>query len=537
MTQDAPKNESEWMEYCIAEAQDGRPRPFIERYLVIRGESGDLIPFEYNRVQADYDSHRSVRDVKNKPRKVGFSTQTLAEFYTYSITIPEFESIILHYDAEEAEALFRSVRRFHDNLPEKIRPKTDTDRSNALSFPAGNSLIQVQTAGGRRKGRGRTPSALLIDEFAHYDDSVADEIYTSIINSMPIDAPIVIQSTPNGVGNKFYSIFVEAMNRQNNWRPHFYPWMFMPEKYTLPYGSPYALEADQGVFAYTDEESTLIDRWNEDHPEFPIGMDNARWRRLKISEQKERFKQEFPEDEISCFIATTETVFDTILLNKMITKVRRPIEQELSGNYRIWRKPASGQNYVIGVDCGEGIQGRDYSVAVIGTTGGRVDAVLSGIYGQTEFAQLVHNVALQYNMAFVLNERQGAFTFQHVLYNNIGYKNVYKHREGARNPLDAPLGLPTTGGERGSKMRMIEAMRTAMQSEMFQCEDMEVLRELVEFKRLKDGSYGAPSGSHDDKAMAAMLYLLACDQRPTYSQLANPTAKRIALSYPEGVLV
>lgn len=537
MTADAPKNELEWMEFAIAEAQAGRPRVFIERYLIIRDEGGNLIPFHYNRVQSDYDAHRSVRDIKNKPRKIGFSTQTLAEFYTFAITIPEFEGMILHYDSEEAAALFRIIRRFHDNLPDKLRPTPDTDRSNALGFPVLNSIVEVQTAGGRRKGRGRTPSALLIDEFAHYDDSVAEEIYTSIVNSMPIEAPIVMQSTPNGVGNKFYSTFVEAINRQNNWRAHFYPWMFMPEKYALPYGSSFALEADQGEFAYTNEEDVLINSWNAEHPDMSIGMDNIRWRRLKISEQKERFKQEFPEDPISCFIATTETVLDTIALNKLIAVARKSIEQRLSGNYRIWRKPASGQQYCIGVDCGEGIQGRDNSVAIIGTNAGRVDAVISGIYGQTEFAQLVHDAAIEYNLAFVLNERQGAFTFQHVLYNNLGYKNVYKHREGSKNPLDAPLGLPTTGGEKGSKMRMIEQMRTALQAGSFLCEDLEVLRELVEFKRQKDGSYGAPAGSHDDKAMASMLYLLACDNKPTYGQLANPGRSRIAVHYPEGVFI
>jgi len=531
-------NDSEETEWCIAETQAGRPRPFIEKFLWIRDEQDRLVPLRYNRIQADYDQRASSRNIKVKPRKIGFTTQEMAEMYAYAVTMPNFQGIALTYDAEETNYLFGMIHLFHEMLSPALRPKTSSHTATGINFEASNSRIEVQTAGGGRKGRGRTPSRVLIDELAQYDERVQDDIWTAIVNSTPISATISAQSTPKGIGNKFHSEFVRAVDGQSRWEYFFYPWMWLSDKHSLQHDSPDVRPEDRGAINYTEEEHDLVLGWNREHPENPIGEDNVRWRRMKISEDPDSFRQEFPEDSISCFLATTETVFPTEELNRLVGRATNPIDTRLSGSWKIWRRPEAGRRYVIGVDCANGIVGGDNSSAVIGTVDGRVDAVVAGIYGQTEMAQIVYNAAQEYNDAFVLNERQNAFEFQRIITNQLGHRNIYHHREGMgfRPEHELPLGFPTTGGASGGKQRLIEAMRTSLRSDGFNCPDMETLRELVEYKQHRDGSYGAPVGRHDDRAMAAMLYLVGVGTQPANIRRPTTNQSRAAVVYPDGVL-
>ena len=530
--------EAEHTEWCIVEAQEGRPRPFIEKFLWIRDEQEQLVPLTYNAIQADYDSARTSRNIKAKPRKVGFTTQEMAEMYTYAILVPNFQGIALTYDSEETNYLFGMVTLFHDMLPKALRPKTSSHTTTGIQIEATNSRVEVQTAGGGRKGRGRTPSKVLIDELAQYDERVQDEIWTAIVNSTPLSATISAQSTPKGIGNKFHGEFVRALDGGSRWAYFFYPWMWLLEKHALPPGSLDALPMDREAIQYTEEEFDLVNRWNGEHSEMSIGEDNIRWRRMKISEDPDSFKQEYPEDPVSCFLATTETVFPTEELNRLVGRATEPIETRLSGRWKVWRRPEPGRHYVISADCANGIVGGDNAAATIGTTEGRIDGVIAGIYGQTEFAQIVYQAHLEYNGAFIINERQNAFEFQRILLNQLGVKNIYRHREGAgfKPEHDLPLGFPTTGGASGGKQRLIETMRTALKSDGFICPDIETLRELVEYKQHRDGTYGAPSGRHDDRAMAAMLYTVGLGTQPARMRPGGNTQSRVAVAYPQEVM-
>jgi len=534
-----PKTDSEWMEYTIAETQAGRPRAFIERYLYIRDEFEQIVPLKYNRIQADYDAHQTSRDIKLKPRKIGFSTQEMAEMYVRAITAPNFQGLALTYDGDETDYLFGMVSLFHESLPAKLRPKTSSHTQTGMTFPVTNSSIEVQTAGGGRKGRGRTPSQVLIDELALYDERQQELIWTAIVNSAPLSSRVRAQSTPHGIGNKFHAEYTRAVDQRSRWTNFFYPWMWLSEKHALPLGSADALPEDQGALDYTETEYNLVTRWNGEYPDMPIGEDNIRWRRMKIGEDADTFSQEYPEDPVSCFLATTETVFPTEELNRLLERATPPLDTRLSGRWKIWRRPEPGRQYVIGVDCANGVAGGDNASACIGTTDGRVDAVIAGIYGQTEFAQIVYDAALEYNRAFIINERQNAYEFQRVITQQLGYTNIYHHKEGMgfRPEHDLPLGFPTTGGAAGGKQRLLEAMRTALKSDGFQCQDMEMLRELVEYRQHRDGTYGAPSGRHDDRAIAAMLYLVGIGAQPARIKRGDTSRSRAAVEYPVGVMV
>ena len=207
----------------------------------------------------------------------------------------------------------------------------------------------------------------------------------------------------------------------------------------------------------------------------------------------------------------------------------------MGGKIKTWKRPRPAVRYYCGVDCGEGIPGRDNSSAVIGDGRGEVSVVVAGILNQVEMSQVVYDLCRQYNDAFILNERQAAYTFQLTLW-NMGYRNMYRHKEVGRRPgtYQPSLGWPSSTA---AKQRLIETMRSALMGDAFACEDIETMREVLEFKRHKDGTYGAPAGSHYDRAVAAMLYLIAIQEGPSYAGVASALRGKgnQVVSFPEGV--
>ena len=281
----------------------------MEHMLIIRDERENYIPFLRNTIQRDYPKARTVRDVLAKPRKVGFTTDWLAEQFARCITTEGHQALATTYDADEAEYMFGIVRRFYDNMKPTRRPQLGKDTGTAMSFPRLDSSIEIQTAGGRRKGRGRTPSAVLIDEFAQYDETAADEILTSMLGSLPPSTSLRVQSTPKGIGNPFHRLFVDARQGTSPFKAHFYPWMWMPEKHLLRADSPEVvsspLEAIKGQLEYTDEEGAFVASWNTLHPELSIDQDNIRWRRFNQRGFRETFLQEFPPLALRLLISPT----------------------------------------------------------------------------------------------------------------------------------------------------------------------------------------------------------------------------------------
>lgn len=523
-----------WCEAVLA----GSIAPFMENMLVIRDERERYVPFIRNGIQAHYAGARSIRDVLAKPRKIGFTTDWLAEQFTLAITTEGHQALATTYDDEEAEYMFGIVRRFYEQITPARRPKLGKDTGRAMSFPNLDSSIEIQTAGGRRKGRGRTPSAVLIDEFAQYDEAAADEILTSMLGSLPTWVPLRVQSTPKGIGNPFHRLYVDARQGTSPFKAHFYPWMWMPEKHRLAaddqavLSSP--LDAVKGALELDDEERDFVAAWNGLHPLLPIGEDNIRWRRFNQRGFRDTFLQEFPEDEVTCFLATSDTVFDTKRIAPLAQQCRQPVETSLNGKIKVWKRPRPAVRYYAGVDCGEGIAGRDNSAAVIGDGHGEVSVVVAGILNQVEMAQVMYDLLHQYNSAFILNERQAAYTFQLTLW-NMGYRNIYRHKEIGRRPgsYQPQLGWPSSTA---AKQRIIETMRSALMGDAFSCQDIETIREVLEFKRHKDGTYGAPAGCHDDRAIAAMLYLIAIQEGPSYNTIARAvTMQKSVVPYPEGV--
>ena len=72
-------------------------------------------------------------------------------------------------------------------------------------------------------------------------------------------------------------------------------------------------------------------------------------------------RQEFAEDEESCFRASGDCVFETDAIEVRFATAPDPIERRRNGQMEIWLPPVAGRQYLLAVDpAGGGCDG-DYS--------------------------------------------------------------------------------------------------------------------------------------------------------------------------------
>lgn len=271
------------------------PSLYADTFLRILNKTKKTVPLKHNRAQTHYLAHRTKRDIILKARQMGFSTMLQGELFRKATTSTCTALTLTHKDTT-TQSLRRMSDFFYDNIPKPF-PKPLRTYANAAvtSYAETGSECMIATAGGRGAGRGVTGSDLHLSEVAYWPD--AEETMTGLLESVPEDGSIVIESTPNGQSGWFYDTCMEALRGEGEWTLHFYPWWWADE-YRAPLEDGETLE-------YTDEEKRLVTQHGLD-------AEQIKWRRKKQKRLKTKFQQEYPEDIQSCFIsANGSSVFPT----------------------------------------------------------------------------------------------------------------------------------------------------------------------------------------------------------------------------------
>ena len=269
--------------------------PFAAENLIIQDKTGALVPLALNAVQRDLLAHLTGRDLVLKARQKGVSTVIQAFFYYLVLQGNARTSTLCHEDDLTAE-LRAMVSRFHDNLPDRYRPRREHDNAKVTTYPDQYSQSRIATVGGTagsRKGRGGTSTHIHGSEVAFWPDAGA-----VMAAAMQAGNPaIILESTPNGAQGWFYERCMEALDGEGPWTLHFYPW-WVDDEYSLP------LEPGE-VIEYTADETALVEREG-------LAPEQIKWRRMKQSELGSLFQQEYPEDPRTCFLTSGESFFGSV---------------------------------------------------------------------------------------------------------------------------------------------------------------------------------------------------------------------------------
>jgi hypothetical protein len=306
-----------WLEKLLSEGADAlRLRNdleyFAETALKLRPKAGPIEPFNFNAAQkklhALLEEQKAktgrVRAVILKARQLGISSYTAARFYHRTIHSPGLRTIILGHERRASSNLFQIVKRFHDNLPDGLRPSVGTSNAEELIFDRIDSGYIVTVASGEGTGRSATAQLLHASEVAFWDDLPIQ--MAALMQTVP-DLPgteIILETTASGY-NDLHSLWRKAEAGESEFMPVFLPWFVDPD---------YCREVDSD-FVMDAEESKLVELYN-------LTKEQIAWRRAKIGQlgNAEYYAQEYPSVASEAFISSS---FDSFIPAALVIKARR----------------------------------------------------------------------------------------------------------------------------------------------------------------------------------------------------------------------
>ena len=439
----------------------------IEDNLYIVDKKDNLVRYIPNAIQVDLASKLTGRDLVLKPRQTGISTFCIARNEVKTIRTRARIGVMAH-DEDTTQKLRRMSKTFWENLPDDIRPSRKLDNASTTSYPNG-SEITIATAGSVNKGIGGTyPGGFLGDEVAFWRD--AQNTMVKIIQGVPLSAPIVLVSTPNGAQGWFYDRCMEASDPESLWTLHFYEWWWDVD-YKID------LLHDETII-YDNEEQALVSKHN-------LSPEQIKWRRYKKKELLDDFDEAYPEDPVSCFLTSGGGVF-TITQDMLYI----PTENE----------PIEGHVYCAGIDWGM----EDYTVVSIFDATDYKEVALFTTRRRDDDAILddVSELLIHWGVSLVYPE-----------YNSIGGQYVrrlstllekyYEDKETYCKVSPFNMGFR-------SKDRIIKSMKHGLHDGLKLIDNDNANHEMRAFKVLSQSDlgrykYGAPSGTHDDIVIARLL--------------------------------
>lgn len=313
---------------------------FAERFFYIRTKDADVKLFKLNKAQlylhekleSQLKERGKVRAIILKGRQQGISTYVSARFFHRTITSRGMKTFILTHEAEATKNLFEMTKRYYEYLPTGLCPQAAKDSAKELRFDSIDSGYSVATAGNKAAGRSQTVQLCHCSEVAFYPH--ADEHAKGLMQTIggQDGTELILESTANGIGNYFNSVWIGAEQGINGFEPIFIPWYWQDE-YT-----------DNGKgFRPTEEEEQLY----EQHKDDGMTWGHIAWRRKKIFEfhneydiGKIRFDQEYP---TTSAIAFTNPIDDTFINAVHVMRARKH-DIEIEGSLIIGVDPAIGDN-------------------------------------------------------------------------------------------------------------------------------------------------------------------------------------------------
>ena len=454
----------------------------IEKLLYIDNKEGIVTPFKFNKVQRYFSKHKTNRNIIIKARQEGVSSSILGDMYTDCIIIPHTSCAVVSHETRATQRLLDRVHFYHKTM-EDPKPRTGAESRSEITFPDMHSSIYVGTAGSRAFGRGDTIRKALLSEIAFYEDG--EKILNGIEDSVPITGELTLETTPNGEDNVAYETWVRAREGKSPFKAFFFPWWWCDD-YQIPRYSPYALLEDMGELSYTSEEEELVDKNG-------ITEAQIRWRRWKIAEKEGLFWQEYPEDEVSCFITTGDPVFDNLILNNLAQNCYNG-ENHPQG-WKFWLPPVVGMKYVIAADSSAGAPRGSYSAAVVVNELWEVCATYQARVEPFVFASVLKKMGICYNNAEIAVERN--FTGYAVLSHMDDYGNIYRQR-------DFITGKVTTQKGWWTNEQTKEFMRTVLKDKLpfLKIWDVNLIRQLRGYRYIK---MRPTAQTFDDMAIALMI--------------------------------
>jgi hypothetical protein len=289
-------------------------------------------------------THKRVAITKG--RQLGVTTACRAWTIWKTITTPRFNAGLVSNKMGSTKEISRMDKLFLDTLSNVFGVEL-IKSANQKEIILKNGSRLLYFSGAATNDRGYTLNALHCTEYAHIRD--AGDLLGSLLQSVPRDGYVVVESTPSHYGDSLH-----AINESGGgvWHNLFLPWYTFKE-YTLPLPDGWAMTAEEKILN-----------------EKGISQNALVWRRYKIDEfsgDVGKFRREFPISANEAYSLAEGAWLDELTLNNVHAELySESWEGPVGKGIRVQtlRPVDIGHSYVIGYDPAGG-GGGDYSVAVV----------------------------------------------------------------------------------------------------------------------------------------------------------------------------
>jgi len=461
---------------------------FITKYVKIVHVDRGIINFDLFDFQKEiirvFTKERRV--IVKLPRQMGKTTTTAAFFLWYILFHENKVTAILANKAATAREILSRLKMAYENLPLWLQQGITEWNKGSIELENGSRVLAAATSSSGI--RGYSLSLVFLDEFAHVQNNIADEFFTSIYPTISSgkDTKILIASTPNGM-NHYYRFWTEAEQGQNGFTPLYYAYHAMPGR-------------------------------------------DAAWAR----EQLNALGAVKYQQEVECeFLGSS----NTLISGKKLRELAWVLPLESSEGFDVYELPLPGHNYVISVDPSRGLGLDASAMAIIDITAYPYKLVAkyrSSTIDPLIFPNVIYNAGKQYHNAFVLIEiNDNGQQIANMLHFDLEYDNIYKlelqNKTGPGQQLSAgfkkkiQLGVRTTDA---LKRIGCSNLKTIIERDKLLIQDYHTISELSTFVQQK-ASYAAEDGYKDDMVMCLVIFAWLLTQKHFRESVGTDIRKEI----------
>jgi Terminase large subunit, T4likevirus-type, N-terminal/Terminase RNaseH-like domain len=446
------------------------PQYFMENYVEIVTSDEGITQFKMRKYQKRMiqKMHKNNRVIMRAARQSG-KTETCSAYILWYLlfNVDRTCAILANKEATATEIVSR-VQGMYMRVPLWMQQGIEVWNTTSFLLENGSRLISSATSSDAI--RGFRIDLLYLDEYAHVDNAVAMDFFTSVYPTISSGkrSKVIISSTPKGM-NHFYKMFTDAQNHLKS-RSQF-----------------------KHITVKWDEVPGRNKLWMED---------------MKLQLGEERFMQE---QEVE-FMGSGGTLISSKALRELA--FIEPLQELLDHKLKIYEDVIEGHRYVIAADVSHGKE-LDYSAMSVFDVTQMPYKVVATYHSNEVPAELYPSIIAQvgqlYNMAYVLCESNdiGSLVVK-ILIDDLEYDNVfytepdkiYKDTRATEGVLRSP-GLKTSNK---TKRQGCNTLKQLVERKELIVQDFETISELASFVIKKNKTYAADDGKHDDCVMTLVLF-------------------------------
>jgi hypothetical protein len=523
---------------------------------------------------------RPMRAIILKARKLGFSTFAQGLLLQRTTLKPLHHAIIVAHNSTTAGAIVEMAELMYSHLPDLQDPELTLKppiaarrrmkeirfgtpdrftRFNERTFAGGHASLLVDTAREFEAGRGQTFQSVHASEVGFWPDlrRKLTSLLNAVDNSDP-DTLVMLESTANG-HNEFKRYWDQAQEGSNDFAPFFAAW-HEDGRYQRPLTHKARADLIPGEHTFGAAEPELVERYG-------LGLEQLAWRRWAIenlcASDENIFRQEYPSFPEEAFLASGQTLFSGVLIQKAVRAAAaepEPVPMRLAaisatprktrrgsvdvptavkategeGPWEIWASPSPEGQYVIACDpaTGEDDDGAAFAVQVIDHHTRMQVAQLEVHWEPDLVATELMLIALHYGKhrrPWVAVERTGGYGLAliDVLYHEFGYRQMYTRRR-----QDAPtgnftdrLGWDTT---KVTKSLLHEEAMQLLREGTHGIRSLRLARQMETYVRRGSGRTGPIPGARSDLLLAWMIAQTVASEKPPRVKREGQTVRRVA---------